>query len=80
MSTKNTAPKNAPENWAGLIGQYVQVETSDGVYREGKITGVDFFDFFVGEETWRLPVTIQLNNDSTDRIDFKQLRAMKLRA
>lgn len=63
----------------GMVGMFCRAETIDGVIREGKITGVQHFDFTVDGEIHRLPTKFELNDDSADTLDFYRLKTLDLR-
>lgn len=82
-----TNVEGTPQQWEcaidlhSWIGAYVHVETSEGITREGKLTGIDWHRFEVDgvADGFGIPTAIWLNNDPTDTIDLHRIRRMKLR-
>lgn len=61
------------------IGCFANIETSDGIWREGKVTDVDWQRMDINGVEHGLPKCIELNGDPIDRIDFSNIRRMRLR-
>lgn len=56
----------------GLIGQRVRVESTDGMYREGKISNFSYIEFdFFGKKV-RIPEWIELEGDPGNRFDLNR--------
>ena len=68
--------------------RFVHIETRSGGVRTGKITAIDWFVFKASEaETTtteassaelRLPVSVELNGDVSDRINITQIAEIRL--
>ena len=61
-----------------MIGQFAHAETTDGVFREGKITGVRTFPVLINGEHFKVPLAFELNGDPNDTLEFKQLAKLNL--
>ncbi len=70
----------APGKWidemVGSIEKYVNLETLDGTYRDGKVTGFTFREFEFNGEKVGIPQEIELNGDPTDRIPIDRIRSL----
>jgi len=60
------------------IDKFVWLETTDGLERQGKITGYSTRKFVLNGKTVHIPVEIELNNDSSDRVPLDRVAKMKL--
>lgn len=54
----------------GAIGRYVHLETSDGILREGRFTGLGTRTIEVNGQPREVPNRVELNGDPNDYIDF----------
>jgi len=60
------------------VGEYMFLETTDGVHRKGKITGFTFRDFVLNGEVARIPIEVEVNGDPTDRIPLDRVAEMTI--
>ena len=61
-----------------LEGKVVQVETSEGVYREGRVTKVICHDVRLNGRSFMHPKEIELNGDSMDTIEFFRMKSIEV--
>jgi hypothetical protein len=61
-----------------MVGQFAHAETTDGVFREGKITGVRTYEVPINGTKFIVPLAFELNGDPNDVIEFKQLAKLSL--
>jgi hypothetical protein len=54
----------------GAIGRHVHLETTDGVLREGRFTGLGMREIQVNGQTREVPNRVELNGDPSDYVDF----------
>ncbi len=77
--------KDRIENWMwevkldGLVGQFVHLTTTDGLGREGLITGVRTLQLPIDGIIREIPHLIELNHDSADQVEFTRMASMQLR-
>lgn len=60
------------------VGRTCEIETTDGCYRKGEITGLQLNVLDINGRIVYLPVSVELNNDPTDRLEFHRFKAFKL--
>ena len=69
-------------NWVdslyNSIGRYLNLETTDGVKREGKLTSMTFNQFVLNEEKVNIPDEIEINGDPTDKIPISRIAKMSI--
>lgn len=63
----------------GMVDQFAELETHDGIVREGRISRVLHGSIEINGKPISLPKAIELNGDVGDVIDFVLIRRMKLR-
>lgn len=61
------------------IGKNFQLETTDGVVRHGRITGLTHKEFKYNDENVTMPTEIEVNGDPNDRIPLDRLNSLKIR-
>lgn len=60
------------------IDKFVWLETTDGLERQGKITGYSTRKFTLNGKTVHIPIDIELNGDTGDRVPLDRVARMKL--
>jgi len=56
-----------------LMGKRVKIETKDGVYLSGKLTGLDTTEFLLDERTVKTPVAFRLDDDPEKVVDAARI-------
>ena len=59
-------------------GKHFWLETTDGVEREGKITGFKYRNIEVNGEIVSWPIEIEINNDSMDTIPLDRVARIRV--
>lgn len=54
-------------------GEFIRMETSDGVIREGKVTGLRTREIQVNGEQELIPTEVELNGDPNDTVPLDRL-------
>ena len=62
----------------GAIGRNVHLETSDGVLREGRFTGLAMREIEINGEARDVPSRVELNGDPSDYVDFGLIARMTI--
>ena len=57
-----------------LLGEKIQVETLDGMYLDGKLSKVQIKGIIIEGELVRVPLSLELDNDSEKVIDVSRLK------
>ena len=60
------------------VGRYMRLETTDGVTREGKITGFTYRSFKLNGSEADLPTEVEVNGDPNDRIPLDRIEFMDI--
>jgi hypothetical protein len=60
------------------VGQYIHLETSDGVRREGKITGLRTRHITFNRRRVELVDEIELNGDPTDCVQMSAISSLSI--
>jgi len=60
------------------IGRNVHLETTDGVHREGRFTGLAMREIEVNGEPREVPSRVELNGDPSDYVDFALIARMTI--
>jgi hypothetical protein len=60
------------------VGQYIRFETTDGVFRKGRLSSVKMRDFLWNGKKISIPVAIELDGDSADATPFDRLASFGL--
>lgn len=60
------------------IGEFMRLETTDGVSREGKITGYTTRKFKLNGKVVELPTEVEVNGDPNDRIPLDRIEFMDI--
>lgn len=60
------------------IGEFICLETVDGVQREGKLTGITYKEIFFNKKKERYPIEVELNGDPSDRVHLSHLRNISI--
>jgi hypothetical protein len=72
----------APGRWIEQIvksvGKNFALETTDGVTRQGKVTGLTHKSFMLNGVLVDMPVEIEVNGDPNDRIPLDRLLTLKI--
>lgn len=58
--------------------KYMDLETSDGVRREGRITGWRTREVFINGESVLWPIEMELNDDPNDRIPWDRVKRINI--
>jgi hypothetical protein len=56
-----------------MIGKTVELETLEGAYREGRFSGIKWFEVAVNGEPLKLPEAIYLNDEESDDVAWNRL-------
>ena len=56
-----------------LMGKRVQIETRDGAYINGVLTGTNLFTFEMDKRNVRVPIEFQLDNDPEKVVDVARI-------
>lgn len=79
---KKIKKKNKPGMWidqlSEAVGKNIHLETMEGVFREGKLTGLRMRDIEMNGKAVDYPEAIELNGDPTDYIDFILIRRITI--
>ena len=79
---KKINKKNRPGMWIDqlfeAVGKNIHLETMEGVFREGKLTGLRMRDIEMNCKAVDYPEAIELNGDPTDYIDFILIRRITI--
>ena len=59
-----------------LVGRFVDLETTDGMLRSGKVTKFVIREIELAGETVKVPEAIELNGDPRDLIEFLRLKSV----
>ena len=57
-----------------MVGRFVHLETHDGSFREGRVTGVEYQTTMVNKRKIELPKAIELNGDPSDKIEWSWIK------
>ena len=60
------------------VGSYLDLETTDGVKREGKLTSMTFRQFVLNKRKVNIPDEIEINGDPTDKIPISRIMTMNI--
>jgi len=60
------------------VGRHFWVETSDGVVREGKISGITTRSMSMNDQSVEMPIEIEVNGDPNDRIPLDRMARFKV--
>lgn len=60
------------------IGEFMRLETTDGVNREGKITGFTYRSFVLNGKKVEMPIEVEVNGDPSDRIPLDRVEKMTI--
>lgn len=55
------------------VGCYMHLETSEGIIREGRISGFTFRTFKLGSKIFEVPTEMELNGDPNDRVPVDRI-------
>jgi hypothetical protein len=59
-------------------GRTINLETHDGSVREGRLTGFDCRKMIINGRPVDLPITLELNSDSTDHIELAMIAKLDI--
>ena len=65
---------------SGAIGSTVRIETRDGIYLEGVLTGVETVSFVMNGEAVEMPTCLTLDNDPGKGVDIPRLATVDVLA
>lgn len=72
----------SPKTWMKQIGdsidKFMNLETTDGIYRKGKITGLVCRDIEFNGQKVSVPVEIEINKDPQDLIPIDRILRMNV--
>ena len=60
------------------INEFMRLETTDGVHREGRITGFTYRKFEINGDIAELPIEIEINGDPSDRVPLDRVLRMTI--
>ena len=60
------------------IGCYLDLETTDGVKREGKLTSISFRQFTLNKKLVNIPDEIEINGDPSDKIPISRIMNLNI--
>jgi hypothetical protein len=60
-----------------MIGKRVELETLDGAYREGVLSGFKWFTVQVGGEGYDVPDALYLNDEQSDDVSWNRLAYLR---
>ena len=60
------------------VGEYVHLETTDGIQREGRITGFEMRHLMFNEIGVDIPTEIELNGDPNDRVPVERISKINI--
>jgi len=78
---KNGSAKNAGkwiEDLFGGVGRYVRLETSDGVRRSGKLSGIRTKDIKFNGASQAVVTELELNGDPADTVSVNGLASIAI--
>lgn len=79
---KTVVRKKRPGQWidklVDAVGRNIHLETMEGVFREGKLTGLRMRDLEMNGKRVDYPEAIEFNGDPTDYIDFVLVRRITI--
>lgn len=74
--------KSKPSKWIDAlvegVGRHFWLETSDGVEREGRITGFRVRTIVVNGDVVDFPIEIEINGDSMDTIPLNRVAKLNV--
>lgn len=56
-----------------LMGKKVKIETRDGVYLDGTLTGINVFTFEMDKRNVRVPIELLLDNDPEKVVEVTRI-------
>jgi len=56
-----------------LMGKSVKIETRDGVYLKGKLTGVEHYAFVMDKRNIKVPTILKLDNDPEKVVEISRI-------
>ena len=56
-----------------LMGKLVRIETKDGIYMNGVLTGMNVYTFEMDKRNVRVPIELQLDNDPEKVLDVARI-------
>jgi len=62
------------------VGKYVSLETREGVFREGKISGIRMTEFKINGVVAEVPEEIELNGDIGDLVTVARILSIDIMA
>lgn len=76
------AAKTKASEWIDIlmdgVGSNFWLETSDGIEREGKISGFGMKEIEVNGSVVEWPVEIEVNGDSMDKIPLNRVKSIRV--
>lgn len=62
----------------GAIGRHVHLETSDGCYREGRLTALGCREIQINGQARDVPTRVELNGDPNEYVEFATIARMTI--
>jgi len=59
-------------------GQFMRLETTDGTFRSGRISGFAYKSFLLNGKQVKWPIEIEVNGDPNDRISLDCVQKMSI--
>lgn len=83
MNSKNWKPKAVIsggwiDDLSNKVGQYISLETSDGIRREGRLSGLGTRSLKVFGKDQLIPTEVEINGDPQDRIPLDRIVTLSL--
>lgn len=60
----------------GLVGQYIRLETTDGIRREGRLSGLEGRKLRINGVDEKILTEIELNGDPQDRVPIDRIETL----
>lgn len=60
-----------------MIGKQVELETLDGAYREGTLSGFKWHTVMVNGEKFDIPDALYLNDETSDDVSWNRLAYLR---
>jgi hypothetical protein len=77
MATKSNGGKWI-EELINSVGEYIRLETSDGIQREGRISGFAMRHILFNEVDVDIPIEIELNGDPNDKVPLERINKINI--
>lgn len=78
-TTKNeVTPGAILDGLVSSVGKNVRIETHDGIYRDGRLSGIGMRVIKVNGADLDWPADVELNGDPSDRVPFDRIASIRL--